>query len=316
MSDLSSSGQIDKRVEQLLRQADALRKFPTPVDDIIVAQRLTVSSPDDSPLAPGMLARAPAALRAKLGAVPFKVLAVLDRRERVVHVHPETSNTNHERFNKLHEVGHDLCPWQDLTHAIDGRSQLDPGTTQLFEREANYAGARLLFQGNVFNEVARSYETGMATVLLLAEQFGGSIHAAFHQYVSTHLDGMAGYILRRSPAVDPPSGNLYFPIKLALSSPKFSSTYAPPETLGTGLSSSTHHDLTGAWQRLSAGDDIGTGEIHIQRGDGIMETVDFEMFSNSYNLFMLIIPRKRHFFARSVRLVSTAEEPSDYFPSR
>lgn len=47
-----------------------------------------------------------------------------------------------------------------------------------------------------------------------------------------------------------------------------------------------------------------------------METVDFEMFSNSYNLFMLIIPRKRHFFARSVRLVSTAEEPSDYFPSR
>lgn len=181
MSNLSSSGQIDKQADQLLRKASALRKFPTAVEDIIAAQRLSVSDPDDSPLAPGMIARAPAALRAKLGAAVFKVLAVLDRRERVVHVHPETSNTNHERFNKLHEVGHDLCPWQDLSHAIDGRSQLDPGTNLLFEQEANYAGARLLFQGEVFNEVARSYETGMAGVLLLAQQFGSSIHAAFHQ---------------------------------------------------------------------------------------------------------------------------------------
>lgn len=308
MSNLSSSGQIDKQADQLLRKASALRKFPTPVEDIIAAQRLGVSDPDDSPLAPGMIARAPAALRAKLGAVAFKVLAVLDRRERVVHVHPEISNTNHERFNKLHEVGHDLCPWQDLSHEIDGRSQLDPSTNLLFEREANYAGARLLFQGEVFNEVARSYETGMAGVLLLAQQFGSSIHAAFHQYVSTHLDSVAGYILRRSPTVDPLTGDLHFLIKLALSSPKFASLYVQPALLGDGLSSVDHHDLKGAWHRLSSGEDIGTGEIRIQKRDGTIEVVSFELFSNSYNLFMLINPTRKHLLARSVRLTSIAVE--------
>lgn len=308
MSNLSSSGQIDKQADQLLRKASALRKFPTAVEDIIAAQRLSVSDPDDSPLAPGMIARAPAALRAKLGAAVFKVLAVLDRRERVVHVHPETNNTNHERFNKLHEVGHDLCPWQDLSHAIDGRSQLDPGTNLLFEQEANYAGARLLFQGEVFNEVARSYETGMAGVLLLAQQFGSSIHAAFHQYVSTHLDGVAGYILRRSPTVDPLTGNLHFPIKLALSSTKFAMIYMQPELLKDGLSSVNHHDLKGAWYRLSSGEDIGTGEIRIQKRDGTTEIANFELFSNSYNLFMLINPTRKHLLARSVRLASIVED--------
>ena len=162
--DLSSRGEIDKHADLLLRKAGVLRNFPTSVEEIIAAQQLTVSNPDHSPLAPGMIARAPAALREKLSTISFKVLAVLDRHERMVHVHPETTNTNHERFNQLHEVGHDLCTWQHLPHEIDGRSQLDPSTQVLFEREANYAGARLLFQGEVFMQLAQSYDTGILSL--------------------------------------------------------------------------------------------------------------------------------------------------------
>ena len=303
--DLSSCSQIDKQADQLLRKAGALRKFPTPIEDIITAQRLAVSSPEDSPLAPGMLARAPAALREKLSAISFKVFAILDRRERVVHVHPENANTNHERFNKLHEVGHDLCPWQHLPHEIDGRSQLDPSTRELFEQEANYAGARLLFQGNVFVQVAQSYETGMASVKLLADQFGSSIHAAFHQYVSTHLGSVAGYILRRSPMIDPLTGAVHFSIKLALASPKFAHTHTSLELFESHLSSRHHPDLKGAWSQLSSGQDVGTGEMQILNGNGMMEMVPFELFSNSYNLFMLINVERRNFLERRVRFASS-----------
>ncbi len=303
MANLDSSGQIDKQAAQLLRKAGALRKFPTAVEDIIAAQELAVSSPEDSPLALGMIARAPAALRAKLETITSKVFAVLDRRERVVHVSPDTNNANHDRFNKLHEVGHDLCPWQKFEHEIDGRSQLSPLTNVLFEKEANYAGARLLFQGVVFIEVAQSFDTGMASVLLLAEQFGSSIHAAFHQYVSTNLDGVAGYILRRSPVIDTATGTHHFGIKLALTSTKFEQAYIHPEFLSGRLSSDKFPALESAWRQLSAGEDLATGEILIPKLDGTTEIAKFELFSNTYNLFLLINPAKKHLFTRHVRVV-------------
>lgn len=308
MPDFSSGGEIDKRVDRLLRNAAALRKFPTPIDDIIDAQKLTVSTPEDSPLAPGMIARAPAALRERLDSVMFKVLAALDRRERVVHVHPETRNTNHDRFNKLHEVGHDLCVWQDISHAVDGRSQLDPSTTNLFEREANYAGARLLFQGDVFVDVARSFQTGLGSVLLLSEQFGGSIHAAFHQYVATHLDGVAGYILRRSPTIDLVTGSHQFYVKMELASDTFTMTYLPPALRHGGLSSVDHSDLESAWRRLSAGENVAGGEMRLQKHDGSFEVVNFELFSNTYNLFLLLLPTKKRLLARPVRIASTISQ--------
>jgi len=207
--DLDSRGEIDRRVDHLLLKSGALLKFPTPVEEIVAAQELLVSHPSESPLAPGMLEKAPVALREKLRTVSFKVEAILDRRERRVHIRPDLGNEKHERFSKLHEVGHDLCEWQVVPYEIDGRQTLDPSTEKLFEQEANYAAARLLFQGDVFVQLSKSYETGIATVILLADQFGSSIHAAFHQYVTTHPGQVAGCILSRSPTLDASNSILY-----------------------------------------------------------------------------------------------------------
>jgi hypothetical protein len=301
---VDSSNEIDKLADQLLRKAGALRKFPTPIEDVVAAQRLTLSNPQCSPLAPGMLALAPPALQEKLAAVPFKVLAALDRRERVVHINPEIGNPNHERFSKLHEVGHDLCPWQDLPYALDGSVQLAPNTRELFEQEANYAAGRLLFQGDVFVEVARTFATGMASVLLLAEQFGGSIHAAFYEYVSTHLGRVGGYILQRSPLDDGPTGTYRFPISQELASKQFARTYGALQPRGQSLLSATHPSLKDAWDQLSSGRQVGLGEMCMQKPDGRAEMISFELFSNSYKLFLLLNADRRHPLARSVRLES------------
>lgn len=310
MEPLSSAGEIDRRVDQLLRDAGVLRKFPTPIEDIIATQRLAVSAPEESPLAPGMIARAPKVLRAKLELVSSKVLAVLDRRERMVHIAPDTDNKNHERFNKAHEVGHDLCKWQDIWHAIDGAAQLDPATQVLFEREANYAGARLLFQGPVFIELSQSYQIGMPAVMLLASQLGGSIHAAFHQYVTSQLDCVAGYVLRRSPTIDPATGELRFGVKQAMHSANFARTFVPLPTTNDVLRSSDVSDLEPAWKRISAGYD-GRGEIGLTLRTGGKTLATFELFSNTYNVFLLINGSHGSKLARRVTFAGVAADVVD-----
>jgi hypothetical protein len=303
----SSSKHIDKEADQLLRKANALWRFPTPVEDIIAAQRLRVSAPEDSPLAPGMIARAPAALQAKLRSAMFKVLAAIDRRERVIHVNSKEFSTNHDRFSKLHEVGHDLCPWQDLSYAVDGLRQFDHGTTVLFEREANYAGARLLFQGEVFSQAARDYATGMASIVDLATKFGSSIHAAFHQYVCTHRDGVAGYVLARRPANNPFTGSLHFSVQRTFSSATFGATYAPLSPRAGGYSSDDHEGLEHAWSQLQSGDGVGISEVIIRKLDGSAVVANAELFSNGYNLFLLVYPSRKRLLVKKVRIATKAE---------
>ncbi len=307
---IDSSDELDKLTDQLLRKAGVLRKFPTAVDEIVAAQHLALSDPDHSPLAPGMLALAPLTLQEKFASVQFKILAALDRSERVVHINPDIGNTNRERFGKMHEVGHDLCSWQDLSYALDGRAQLTPTTREIFEQEANYAAGRLLFQGDVFVEVAQTFATGMTTILLLADQFGGSIHAAFHQYVTTHLGRVAGYIMQRSPIYDTQTETYYFPICQELASNQFARTYRARKLRGETLWSATYPGLKEAWDQLSSGKNLGRGEIHLEKHDGKAEMIPIELFSNSYNLFLLLNADRHHLLARNVRLAS----PVDLIP--
>lgn len=297
----ASAASIEKQVGRLLQRAEALRRFPTPVDDIVAAQQLVVTDPATSPLAPGMIARAPAALRTRLTAVGFKVLAVLDRREREVHLAPESLEVQ-RRFRKLHEVGHDVCGWQDFGHHLDGTEQLSPQVEELFEREANYAAAGLLFQGRIFSELADSFETGMAAVLHLAQTFGSSIHAAFRQYVQTNLHPVAGFILQRSPTLHPATETLSFGTKLTFASVKFRAMFSLCDgDVGT-LTTEALPGLDHAWRQLSATGGIGCGEYSLGRRDGGTSPARLELFSNSYNLFLLVVPQERRWLAKHVKL--------------
>src|SRR2546423_1252373 len=106
----NSRREIDRRVSHLLRQADAKGHFPTPVKDLLNAQKLAKASPDDSPLAFGSILALPLGLQKRLKGVVSKVMAMLDRRERIVHVRPDKLEVQ-QRFNECHEIGHDFCEW-------------------------------------------------------------------------------------------------------------------------------------------------------------------------------------------------------------
>src|SRR5207237_9818982 len=118
---------------------------------------------------------APAHIRKALAFVSVKVRALLDRKTREIHLQPLVEHSGQRAFKKLHEVGHDILPWQHELVYLDSDAELSWSTKQLFEREANQTAAELLFQRQLFARVGADYSIGIATVIELAQKFGTSI---------------------------------------------------------------------------------------------------------------------------------------------
>jgi IrrE N-terminal-like domain len=193
---------IRKATERLLRKAEAIGRLPTPVQDIIAAADLV--EPEHSMLSDFVLDQAPEHLRRAIRKLRFKVRAVLDRRAREVHVDPSIQHRGRLAFKKLHEVTHDILPWQRALGYADDDATLSWATKQLFERQANQGAAELLFQRDMFSDMARQYVTGMASIIELADLFGVSVHATFRRFVETHLPAVAGVVMELSPCTAHP----------------------------------------------------------------------------------------------------------------
>jgi IrrE N-terminal-like domain len=309
MIDESSRREIDKHVSHLLLQANAKGRFPTPIHDLMEARKLSKSAPDDSPLAFGSILRAPLGLQRRLTAVAAKVLAVLDRRERIVHVRPDKLEVQ-QRFNECHEIGHDLCEWHVEPYYLDGKEQLDLRVTESFEGEANYAAAELLFQADIFKSLARSSTVGMASVVDLATRFGGSIHASFRKYLMELDEPVAGIVMGRPWRSS--NGDTVFPVRHFMATPRFVRDFAFFDAPETRLSSSDLSGLEAALCEMTRTGFIGRGTIALQMRTGIIIEVPFELFTNTYNHFLLIHPQRAGLLKRKVSFaVATAiQHPS------
>ncbi len=198
LQDLESAEDIVEATEQLLDKAGARGRLPTPVDDIVAAARL--EEPKESLLSDSVLSRAPEHLRVAMTRVRSKVLAILDRKAREVHLNPTVvDNPGQRNFKRLHEVSHDIFPWQTKLAYADDDLTLRWSTEILFEQEANQGAAELLFQRELFRQMAADYEIGCGVAVELAEKLGASIHATFRRYVETHRASLAGLVLEPSP---------------------------------------------------------------------------------------------------------------------
>lgn len=199
---LQSAEDIDACVDALLRRADAYGRYPTPVDDLVAASGLTEAH--DFILDEDTIALAPARLRDMLRSAREKVLGLVDRRARVIHVSPQVEMAARRGFVKLHEVSHHVLPWQrDLLYADDDES-LSPATRARFEREANHGAAQLLFQcGDLAHNVA-DLPVGLDSVEVLARLYGASMRATFRRYGEQHPAPIVAVTLPPAPdAVEP-----------------------------------------------------------------------------------------------------------------
>ena len=193
LDDLGSAADITQQVARLLRAADANQRLPTPVDDIVAAAELV--STREVAISESMIERAPETMRALLRSAKRKILGVLDRRERVIQIAPNSS-AERERFVTCHEVAHHIFPWQaDLAVLGDDSRTLAPSVTRLFEQEANQGAAEILFQQSLLATIARDYPVEMSTPLQLADLFGASAHATFRRWLEGLDETACGLVL-------------------------------------------------------------------------------------------------------------------------
>lgn len=201
----ASSEVIRKHTEKLLRRADAVDCWPTPVDDVLAASKLEQFA--ETPFSPSMLARAPEHLRHAVRVLRTgKVRAILDRRARVVHLDPTIDNEGRRSFTALHEVTHDLLPWQRELGYADNDVTLSDRVRRDFEREANQGAAELLFQGKRFAAMASHYDIGMGAVSALHDETGASLRSTLRRYAETHRDAVCAIAMEPSPCQASPLG--------------------------------------------------------------------------------------------------------------
>jgi hypothetical protein len=202
LQDLEAADEIGEQADRLLRAAGAYGRFPTPVDDLVGASRLTEAA--DYVLDESLVSRAPAYLRALLRSARHKIQGLLDRRARVIHISPDIEHEGKRRFVKLHETTHHILPHQrDLLYA-EYHETLSPATRRLFEREANQGAAELLFQRQQFAKDAADLHVSVDAIWQLAARYGSSFHAAIRRYAETHSGAVAAVVLEPTPSSECP----------------------------------------------------------------------------------------------------------------
>lgn len=303
LEDLDSHSDITRLTDRLLKEADAYGQFPTPVSRIVAAADLT--EPPQSLLSDLSIAHAPVHLRAALRRAKGKVHALLDRREREVHINPATDHAAQQAFKRLHETSHELFPWQHIGEGevgfADDRFTLSPKTTDLFEQEANQGAAELLFQRVRFTEIAAEYQIGCAAIGELADTFGASKHASFRRYVETHRGAVAGVVLEPRPYSKSP---LAFRRYEAICSRAWTRRFEHPMLWPAVLTTEPFAFVEQARVCAGVGSPLGTWR-HIDLNNE-SATLRVEAMSNTYRTFVLVwLPRRETFKRRRV-LVSAA----------
>lgn len=174
--------QIQEHAKRALESADAIGVFPTPVAQIMAAEKITVD--DKADLDEGYLAKLRKGAGNALKRAWQKVVGVFDTKGRVALI-DKTIAAVKQTFIKLHELAHGFLPWQrDMYGVIEEcNSTLDPDIADLFDREANLFAAEVLFQLESFTEEANCFDFGIKVPLKLARKYGASAYASIRRYV-------------------------------------------------------------------------------------------------------------------------------------
>ena len=283
--------EIENQTRELLKRAETKGRFPTPVNDIVEATGL--KQPKESFLSASVIADAPPHLRRAMHRLTGKVRAMLDRKEREIHVDPAIQNQGRANFLTLHEVSHDIYPWQRKLGYADDDASFAPSIKVLFEMEANLGASNLLFQHDHFQDLARQYAIGHAAILELSRLVGASGHATFRRFVKVSDAVVAGVVLDMSPSCRTPLGYRRHEV---LVSEKWREQFGErtwPRTL-----------LTQPYTFIGMAEDARTSGEVVTSGCVLPDlrhesvSLNVELYSNQHNLFALIWKPRRETLRR------------------
>jgi transcriptional regulator with XRE-family HTH domain len=178
----------------LLREADALGRRPTPLNDIQAAARLVSSG--ELALDPRDRARLVERFGRWVELAWRRLQGTLDFRSSAIWVKPDLHPMKH-RFVLSHEIGHAILPAHKAFAYVDDYTRMPPFARDLYEREANQAAVEILFQGGQLTDEFDAVPPSLREICDLSTEFGGSVVAASRYAVETSQRALAVAIAHR-----------------------------------------------------------------------------------------------------------------------
>jgi hypothetical protein len=178
-------------------------------------------------------------------------------------------------------VIHRIAPWQHIKYTEDDELTLDVRCETLFESEANYGAAEILFQCDRFETESRDYDLSVASALHLADKYEASCHSTLRRFVERDHRPCLLLVIkptRRAYA----DGSKSFFIVHSIPSATFTLQFGDPFSQPF----------------INPDDDLGrilndgcAGEMGLKDIKGFCRACAIEYFSNRYSHFVMIHPK-------------------------
>lgn len=179
----SQLAKIRQQARRALQEAGTLGILPTPVDRLLrVAQ---VTEVQEDVLNDSFLAKFRRSITDAYRQARSKVQGLFSSIAGLVII-DKTLVAVRRRFVSFHEAAHGFLGWQRSLYKLveDGEDAIDPDAADLFDREANVFASEVLFQNDLFHEMASDSPFTIWTPIKLAKSFEASLYASIRQYVS------------------------------------------------------------------------------------------------------------------------------------
>ena len=281
-----SADDVSKYARQALRAADASGRLPTPLDDLLEAAAIGNLQIDDE-VKRDFSARLAGATKQAFDSMWQKIRGIADLRERVTYVDENTTSPR-IRFAKGHELGHAVLPWHRLDPGrFDDDKSLSWEAEELFDTEANFFSAEVIFQSTNFTRIVRDYAVGFDSIFHLADMHDASRHATAWRYVEEQDESIA--LVTYWPSRFNPE---MLRLGKVVASPNFLRRFSGidlPRQLGPG------HD----WTTKDASDPIHGDSISLNYGKALVR-FEWEAWWNGYGLLVLLRRKPKLHFVRGL----------------
>jgi Zn-dependent peptidase ImmA (M78 family) len=281
---------VEGRARTLLDRASAWGRYPTPVDDILAAAKLTVSTHsafDPAVIMEFLRSKAAQAAQAALHvkSAIAKMFGIYDGGDSAIHIDKTVVETK-QTFVKLHETGHHELPLHRRLFRIfqDCEKNLAPEVADQFEREANNFARFALFQGDGFAKLAADYACEIKTPMRLAKKFGASIYAAAREFARSHYKACVVYVLEPIEMCEKSGARAL--VRRIEPSPSFRAQFGcPSETVIT--LDHTLGELLPVGRRMTRPTELPLVDLN-----GVTHDCVAEAFDTTFNVIILLFPVK------------------------
>ncbi len=272
-----SADSVSTEVRKLLRAADVGKQLPTPKADILACVQLVETGELDlDEYERSRTERVSGFIHLAMG----KIRGFLDRRTEEIYIDP-LLHTSKKTFVTYHEVIHRIAPWQQIQYTEDDNQTISLGCETLFECEANYGAAEILFQCGRFESEARDFDLSIPSALYFADKYDASCHSTLRRFVERNHRPCLLMVLKPTSYTNS-DGRTSYVVSQTIQSAAFTLQFGDP----------FHQAFINPDHELGAIlNNGGNGEIGLPDLKEFSRVCMVEHFDNQYRRFLMIYPK-------------------------